>query len=127
MANKPKQKYGLFAKLSLALIGACEVAKNPHTFITRENQHIREINRNFYGNLNHFGPMVFAEKQEKWIIHFKDMFHWTLMIKSEVKNSHKNKDGKLKNILSIWYFKQKILSYGRWLKQKYRLYAHWGM
>ena len=33
--NKPKPKYGLFAKLYLAVIGVCEVAKNPHIFITR--------------------------------------------------------------------------------------------
>ena len=37
LANKPIQKYGLFAKFSLEVIGACEVAKNPHIFITREN------------------------------------------------------------------------------------------
>ena len=28
--NNTKQKYGLFTKFSLAVIGACEVAKNPH-------------------------------------------------------------------------------------------------
>ena len=60
MYNKPKRKYGLFSKLSLALIEACEVAKKPHIFITRENQHIQEINRHFDGTLNHFGPIVFA-------------------------------------------------------------------
>ena len=38
--HKPKQKYDLFAKLSLALIGACEVANNLHIFLTRPNQHI---------------------------------------------------------------------------------------
>ena len=32
LANKPKQKYDLFDKLSLSLIGACEVAKNPTSF-----------------------------------------------------------------------------------------------
>ena len=33
--------------------------------------------------------------------------HWTLMGKGEVNNKHKNRDGKLNNILSIWYFKRK--------------------
>ena len=41
--NKTKQKYGLFAKLSLAVVGLCEAAKNPHLFLTRENQHIRTL------------------------------------------------------------------------------------
>ena len=36
--NKPKQKYGLFAKFSLSVIGRCEVAKNPHLFINLANQ-----------------------------------------------------------------------------------------
>ena len=40
LVNKPKQKYDLFPKLSLALIGACEVANNPHIFLTIPNQHI---------------------------------------------------------------------------------------
>ena len=31
------------------------------------------------------------------------------MKNSEVNNNHKNKDGKLKTILSIWSFKRKIL------------------
>ena len=35
LANKPRQKYDLFAKLSLAVIGSCEVAKNPQIFLTR--------------------------------------------------------------------------------------------
>ena len=38
LANKPKQKYGLYAKLSLSVIVACEVAKNTHIFLTRANQ-----------------------------------------------------------------------------------------
>ena len=41
LANKPRQKYVLFAKLSLELIGACEVAKNPQIFLTTEIQHIQ--------------------------------------------------------------------------------------
>ena len=32
--------------------------------------------------------------------------HWTLMKKSEVKNKHKNKDGKIKTILSFLSFKR---------------------
>ena len=50
--------------------------------------------------------------------------HWTIMNNIEVNNKHKNKDGKLKTILSIWYFKPKIFSYGRLLKHKSRLCAH---
>ena len=41
LANKPRQKYGLFDKLSLAVIGACESDKKTHIFLTRENQHIQ--------------------------------------------------------------------------------------
>ena len=58
--NKSKQKYGLFTKFSLEVIGAFEVAKNLHIFITIANQHIQEINRHFDRTLNHFNPMVFA-------------------------------------------------------------------
>ena len=65
LANKPKQKYGLFHTFSLAVIGAYEVAKNPHIFLTRANQHIQEINIHFDGTLNCFGPMVFAENQRQ--------------------------------------------------------------
>ena len=39
LANKPKQNYGLLSKLSLSLIGACEVAENFHIFLTRSNNH----------------------------------------------------------------------------------------
>ena len=41
LANKTRQKYGLFDKLSLSVIGACEAAKNPHIFLTRENQYVQ--------------------------------------------------------------------------------------
>ena len=41
------------------------MAKNPHIFLTLENQQIQEINRHFYVTLNHFGPIVFAESQEQ--------------------------------------------------------------
>ena len=61
----PKQKYGLFAKFSLSLVGLFEVADNTHVFITRANQHIQEINRHFDGTLNHFGLMVFVANQEQ--------------------------------------------------------------
>ena len=65
LANKHKQKYGLFDKFALALIGECEVDKKPHIFLTRANQNIQESNRHFDGNLNYFGPMVFAKNQEQ--------------------------------------------------------------
>ena len=65
LANKPKQKYGIFDKSSFSLIGACEATKNPYIFITRSNGHLQEINRNFDGTLNHYGPMAFATNQEK--------------------------------------------------------------
>ena len=42
----------------------------------------------------------------------EDRSNCTLMKNSEVKNKHNNKVGKLKNILSIWYFKQKRFLYG---------------
>ena len=38
---------------------------NPHIFLTRANQQIKETNRNFCGNLDSDGPMVFAKNQEK--------------------------------------------------------------
>ena len=63
--NKHKQKYGLFAKLSLSVIEACDVANNPHIFITGANQHIQEINLHFVGILNRFDPLVFSETQEQ--------------------------------------------------------------
>ena len=50
--------------------------------------------------------------------------HWTLTKKSEVKNKHKNKDGKLKPLLSYWFFKRNIFSYVRLIKNKSRLFAH---
>ena len=65
LANKPKQQYDLCAKLSLEVLVAYEVAKNPHIFLTRENQQTQDINRHFDGNLNHFGPMVFVETHEQ--------------------------------------------------------------
>ena len=65
LSNKSKQKYGTFAKFSLAVIWACEVTNNPQIFLTRENQHIQETNRHFGGTLNHYGPMVFVENQQQ--------------------------------------------------------------
>ena len=41
LANKSKWKYGLFDKLSLAEMGAYEVANKPHIFLTIENQQIQ--------------------------------------------------------------------------------------
>ena len=40
------------------------MAKNYHIFLTRANQHIKEINRHFYGTLNNYGLMVFVSNQE---------------------------------------------------------------
>ena len=53
LANKPIRKYGLFDKLSLSVIGECEVAKNLHIFLTIANQQIHEINRHFDVNWYH--------------------------------------------------------------------------
>ena len=53
--------------------------------------------------------------------------HWTLMKKSEVNNKHKNKDGNLKTILSIWYFKRKRFPDVILMKHKARICAHGGM
>ena len=75
LANKPRQKYSLSTKLSLAVIGACEVAKNPHVFITISNQQIWEVNRHFDVTLNFYGPMVFASNREQNQSYtFKDIF-----------------------------------------------------
>ena len=114
LANKHKQKYGLFAKFSLSVIGACEVANNPHIFLTIANQNIHEINRQFDGTLNHFCIMAFSENQEQNEYYtFKDILlqpyksysiisiiyeveahearsHWTLMKNIEVNNKRKN-------------------------------------
>ena len=49
------------------------------------------------------------------------------MNNSEVNNKHKNKCEKLRNILSIWYFKLKIFLDEKMIKHKARLCAHGGM
>ena len=41
------------------------MANNPHIFIIISNQHIQEINRNFDGTLNNYGPMVFLSNKEQ--------------------------------------------------------------
>ena len=46
------------------------------------------------------------------------------MKNSEVSNNHQNKDGGIKTILFIYYFKQNILPYGRLMWQKSRLCSH---
>ena len=75
LAKKIEQKYGLFSKLSLTVVGACGVDNNPHTFIPIGNQHIQKNNRKFDENLNHFGPMVFAKHQEQTkLCTIKDIF-----------------------------------------------------
>ena len=57
----------------------------------------------------------------------EEIIHLKIIKKSEVNNKHKNKDGKLKTILSIWSLKRKRFPYGIWMKQKSRLCAHGGM
>ena len=46
------------------------------------------------------------------------------MKKSEVNNKHKNKNGDIKTILSIWSFKRKRSPYGILMKHKYIICAH---
>ena len=41
LANKHKLTYGLFAKFSLVVVGACELDKKIHIFLTISNQHIQ--------------------------------------------------------------------------------------
>ena len=43
LADKHKQKCGLFVIISLALVGACEVDKNPHIFLIREKYIFRKL------------------------------------------------------------------------------------
>ena len=57
----------------------------------------------------------------------KSRSHWTLMENIEVKNKHKNKEWKLKTILSILSFKHKILLFVRLIKHKTGLCEHGGM
>ena len=140
-AKKPR-KYGLFAKLSLSVVGAREVDYNPHIFLTRVDQHIQEINRHFGGTLNLYGPIVSAENQEQKCTHtFKEMLlqtdksHFILSMSKEVEShearSHwtltKKRYGNIKTILSIWHFKCKRFPYRRLIKYKARICAHEGM
>ena len=53
--------------------------------------------------------------------------HWTLMKNSEANNKHKNKYGKIKNILSIWYFERNIFPDGVLMKYKARLFSRVGI
>ena len=50
--------------------------------------------------------------------------NWTLMKNSEVHTKQKNKDVKLKNILSIFYFKRNRFPDGGLIKHKDRICAH---
>ena len=50
--------------------------------------------------------------------------YWTLMKNIEVNNKHKHKYGKLKTILSIWYFNRKRFPDGRLMKHKAILCSH---
>ena len=60
----------------------------------------------------------------KWVESHESRSHWTFIKDSEVKNKHNNKYKKLKNILSIWYFKRKIFLDGRSMKHKSILFSH---
>ena len=124
---------------------------NPDIFLTRENQHIQEINKHFDGILNNYGPMVFAVNQEQNKSYkFKDMLlqpeksylflniikevethedqsNWTPMKKGEVINKHRSKDGKLKTILSTCSFKLNIFPDEILMIHKSRICAHGGM
>ena len=58
--------------------------------------------------------------------------HWTLIKKSEFNNKHKNRDGKLKTILSIWNFNHRRSPDGKLTKHKAWLCEHvemqqWGV
>ena len=57
----------------------------------------------------------------------EDRSNWTLTKNSEVNNKNKNKYGKLKTNLSVWYFRRKIFPDGRLIKHKSKLFAHGGM
>ena len=49
------------------------------------------------------------------------------MENGEVNNKHKDKYGKLKDILSIWSIKRNRFPYGRLIKHKYILCSHVGI
>ena len=113
VSNKPKQKYGLFDKFWLSVIGAYDVAKKLHIFPTRANQHFPKINRHFDETLHNFCPIIFTENQEQNKSYtFKDVLlqpyrsdfipatvkevelhktrsHWTFTKNSEFKNNNK--------------------------------------
>ena len=63
----------------------------------------------------------------KWVEAREDRNHRKIMKVSEVNNNHKNKYGKLKTILSIWYFKRSRLPYEKLIKHKSIVCAHGGM
>ena len=54
----------------------------------------------------------------------EEIIHLKIIKKSEVNNKHKNKDGKLKTILSVWSFKRKRFPYGILIKHTSRLCLH---
>ena len=54
----------------------------------------------------------------------KDRSCWKLKKNSEVRNKHKDKYGKLKTILSIWYFNHNRLPDGIIMKQESKLCSH---
>ena len=62
--------FKLFAILSLSFI----VVKRQQTFLTQSNQHIHNINQEFYGETNNFGNMLFTSDLKKHYTYtFKDM------------------------------------------------------
>ena len=121
IAGLPKCEHQSCADIYL-VHSPCEVANNPHIYLTRSKHHIQEIDRHFDGTLNHYGPMVFAENQEKnGSYTLKDMLlqqdnsdfilsmmkevevheyrsYCTIVKNIEVNNEHKNSDWKLKTI-----------------------------
>ena len=52
---------------------------------------------------------------------------WTHKKKIEVNNKHKNKDGDIKTVLSIWYFRRNRFLDGRLMNHKSRLFTHGGI
>ena len=124
LANKTEQKYGLLSKLSLAVIGACEVAKNLHIFLTIAKQHIQEINRHSDGKLDNFGFVAFAKIKNKmnptplstcccnqtspilFLSFFKKVElhehrnHWALITNSEVDYKH---NGSCAHVIQLFF------------------------
>ena len=66
MKQQPEKGiFGLFVIFLWAAIRMCEVVKHPQTLPKRSNQQIKEVNRNLYGKINHFGNIIFVSNQEQ--------------------------------------------------------------